>query len=38
MAVISTEQDLVTLVNVFTVESENQQRLVDMLVEAGLYT
>lgn len=31
---ISTEQDVVTLVNVFTVKPENQQRLVDVLVEA----
>ncbi len=34
MAVISTGNDVVTLVNVFTVEPENQQRLVDLLVEA----
>ncbi|HZF59692.1 MAG TPA: antibiotic biosynthesis monooxygenase family protein [Rubrobacter sp.] len=34
MATISTEQDVVTLVNVFTVAPEDQQRLVDLLVEA----
>jgi len=31
---ISTENDVATLVNVFTVEPENQQRLVAMLLEA----
>ena len=31
---ISTDQDLMTLVNVFTVEPENQQELIDVLVEA----
>ena len=34
MATISTEQDVVTLVNVFTVAPEDQQRLFDLLVEA----
>lgn len=34
MANISTDNDVVTLINVFTVEPENQQRLVDLLVEA----
>lgn len=34
MTTISKEATLVTLINVFTVEPENQQRLVDMLVEA----
>lgn len=34
MASISTNQDIVTLINVFTVSPENQQRLVDLLVEA----
>lgn len=31
---ISTEQDLMTLINVFTVEPEHQQELNDILVEA----
>lgn len=31
---ISTERDVVTLINVFTVASENQQRLVDLLIGA----
>ncbi len=31
---ISTENKVATLINVFTVEPENQQRLVDMLIEA----
>ena len=31
---ISTEQDLMTFVNVFTVEPEHQQELIDVLVEA----
>jgi quinol monooxygenase YgiN len=31
---ITTDKSLVTLINVFTVSSENQQRLVDLLVEA----
>jgi heme-degrading monooxygenase HmoA len=31
---ISTEQDVLTLVNVFTVAPEDQQRLLDVLVEA----
>ena len=34
MTRISTEQDVLTLVNVFTVEPERQQRLVDLLIEA----
>ena len=34
MASISENQDVVTLINVFTVDPENQQRLVDLLVEA----
>jgi heme-degrading monooxygenase HmoA len=34
MATIDPEQKLVTLINVFTVEPENQGRLVDALVEA----
>src|SRR5215204_7457026 len=34
MATISKENNVVTLINVFTVEAENQQKLVDMLVEA----
>ena len=34
MTTISKDNDVVTLINVFTVEPENQQRLVDMLVEA----
>lgn len=34
MANISESQDVVTLINVFTVAPENQQRLVDLLVEA----
>lgn len=34
MTTISPENDVVTLVNVFTVEPEDQQRLVDLLVEA----
>lgn len=34
MTRISEDQDLVTLVNVFAVAPENQQRLVDLLVEA----
>lgn len=33
MTTISVEQDVVTLINVFTVKSEDQQRLVDVLVE-----
>ena len=35
MTTISTEQDVTTLVNVFTVRPENQQRLVDVLAEAA---
>ena len=34
MTTISTQQDVVTLINVFTVAPENQQRLLDLLVEA----
>lgn len=35
MVTISEENQVVTLINVFTVEPENQQRLVEMLVEAS---
>ncbi len=34
MATIGIDQDVVTLVNVFTVSPERQQQLVDLLVEA----
>lgn len=34
MARISEDQDVVTLINVFTVEPEHQQRLVDLLVQS----
>jgi quinol monooxygenase YgiN len=34
MTTISTENRVVTLINVFTVKPENQQRLVDLLIEA----
>src|SRR5690349_8690262 len=34
MATIATHQDVVTLVNVFTVSPERQQQLADLLVEA----
>ena len=34
MAEITNQNDVVTLINVFTVSPENQQKLVDMLVEA----
>jgi quinol monooxygenase YgiN len=34
MTTIATNRQLVTLVNVFTVEPEHQQRLVDLLIEA----
>lgn len=34
MAKIASGNDVVTLINVFTVRPENQQKLVDMLVEA----
>ena len=34
MTTISKDNQVVTLINVFTVEPENQQRLVDLLVEA----
>ena len=35
MTTISTERDVVTLVNVFTVKPEDQQGLVDVLAEAA---
>jgi heme-degrading monooxygenase HmoA len=35
MVTIQAGNSVVTLINVFTVESENQQKLVDMLVEAS---
>ena len=34
MAIIAEDNQVVTLINIFTVESKNQQRLVDLLVEA----
>ena len=34
MTTISKDNKVVTLINIFTVEPENQQRLADMLVEA----
>jgi heme-degrading monooxygenase HmoA len=34
MTTVSKDNTVVTLINVFTIEPENQQRLVDMLVEA----
>ena len=34
MTTISTQQDVVTLINVFTVAPEAQQRLLDLLVKA----
>jgi len=34
MTTISKDNKVVTLINVFTVEPENQQRLADMLIEA----
>ncbi|MGI8641177.1 MAG: antibiotic biosynthesis monooxygenase family protein [Pyrinomonadaceae bacterium] len=34
MTTISKDNKVVTLVNVFTVEPENQQKLIDLLVEA----
>ena len=34
MAVISKENDVVTLINVFTVEPPHQQKLVDLITEA----
>jgi quinol monooxygenase YgiN len=34
MMTISDDQNLVTLINVFTVDPANQQRLVDLLIEA----
>ena len=34
MTTIAKDNDVVTLINVFTVEPEHQQRLVDVLVEA----
>lgn len=38
MTTISTDKSLVTLINVFTVSPENQQRLVDLLIEATQIT
>lgn len=38
MTTITTEKNLVTLINVFTVAPENQQRLVDLLIEATQHT
>ncbi len=35
MTTISTEQDVATLINVFTVRPEDQQRLVDVLSQAA---
>lgn len=35
MTNISTERDVVTLINVFTVKPEDQQRVVDVLTEAA---
>lgn len=35
MTTISTERDLATLINVFTVKPEDQQHLVDVLAEAA---
>ncbi|MBV9385628.1 MAG: antibiotic biosynthesis monooxygenase [Chroococcidiopsidaceae cyanobacterium CP_BM_ER_R8_30] len=35
MTKITTDKNLVTLINVFTVEPENQQLLVDIFVKAG---
>jgi quinol monooxygenase YgiN len=32
--IISTDQDIATLINVFTVDPDSQQQLVDLLVEA----
>lgn len=34
MTTISKDNEVMTLINVFTVEPENQQRLVDLLIEA----
>ncbi|HXG55740.1 MAG TPA: antibiotic biosynthesis monooxygenase family protein [Vicinamibacterales bacterium] len=34
MATIDSGRDILTLINVFTVKSENQQKLVDLLIEA----
>ena len=34
MTTITTNKNMVTLINVFTVQPENQQRLVDLLIEA----
>lgn len=34
MTTITTNKNMVTLINVFTVQPENQQRLVDLLTEA----
>ena len=38
MTTISKDNKVVTLINVFTVEPENQQRLADMLIEATAKT
>jgi quinol monooxygenase YgiN len=38
MTTITTEKSLITLINVFTVSPDNQQRLVDLLVEATQHT
>ncbi len=34
MTTITTNKNMITLINVFTVQPENQQRLVDLLIEA----
>jgi quinol monooxygenase YgiN len=34
MTTISTKSDVITLINVFTVEPENQRRLIELLAEA----
>ena len=38
MTTIATNKNMVTLINVFTVQPENQQRLVDLLIEATKQT
>ncbi len=38
MTTITTDKSLITLINVFTVSPENQQRLVDLLIEATVQT
>lgn len=38
MATISKENEIVTVINVFTVEPQNQQRLVEMLIEGARKT